>query len=124
MALVLKRDRIITITLNRPRQRNALNEEVIHRLAEATDEAMRDKECRCLVVKGQGDHFCAGRDLGRPGLKHALLDERLDLHGEQNHHCCQGNVLVLAIFRDDRLLLSPFWLCVPEELGRREKKDS
>ncbi len=64
MALVLKRDRIITITLNRPRQRNALNEEVIHRLAEATDEAMRDKECRCLVVKGQGDHFCAGRDLG------------------------------------------------------------
>ena len=25
---------------------------------------MRDKECRCLVVKGQGDHFCAGRDLG------------------------------------------------------------
>ncbi len=55
---------ITTITLNRPQQRNALNEDVIRRLAEATGEAASDPNCRCLVIKGQGEHFCAGRDLG------------------------------------------------------------
>ena len=63
MTRVLKRGGVTTITLNRPRQRNALNEEVIRRLAEATHEAANDPDCRCLVIKGQGNHFCAGRDL-------------------------------------------------------------
>lgn len=64
MTRVLKRGGITTITLNRPQQRNALNEDVIRRLVEATAEAASDPSCRCLVIKGQGDHFCAGRDLG------------------------------------------------------------
>ena len=64
MTRVLKRGGVTTITLNRPRQRNALNEEVIRRLAKATDGAANGPDCRCLVIKGQGDHFCAGRDLG------------------------------------------------------------
>ena len=64
MTRVLKRGGVRTITLNRPRQRNALNEEVIRRLAKATDRAANDSDCCCLVIKGQGDHFCAGRDLG------------------------------------------------------------
>ena len=64
MTRVMKRGGVTTITLNRPQQRNALNEDVIRRLADATAEAAADPDCRCLVVKGQGDHFCAGRDLG------------------------------------------------------------
>ena len=64
MTRVLNRGGFTTITLNRPQQRNALNEEVIRRLAEATNEVANDPDCRCLVIKGQGDHFCAGRDLG------------------------------------------------------------
>tara|TARA_B100000676_G_scaffold310527_1_gene377397 strand:- start:820 stop:1575 length:756 start_codon:yes stop_codon:yes gene_type:complete len=60
----MKRGGVTTITLNRPQQRNALNEDVIRRLADATAEAAADPDCRCLVVKGQGDHFCAGRDIG------------------------------------------------------------
>ena len=47
MTRVLKRGGITTITLNRPRQRNALNEAVIRRLAKATDEAANDPDCRC-----------------------------------------------------------------------------
>ena len=64
MTRVMKRGGVTTITLNRPQQRNALNEDVIRRLADATAEAAADPDCRCLVVKGQGDHFCAGRDIG------------------------------------------------------------
>ena len=64
MTRVMKRGGVTTITLNRPQQRNALNEDVIRRLADATAEAAADPDCRCLVGKGQGDHFCAGRDLG------------------------------------------------------------
>lgn len=64
MTRVLKRGGVTTITLNRPQQRNALNEDVIRRLAEATADAASDPDCRCLVIKGQGEHFCAGRDLG------------------------------------------------------------
>ena len=55
---------VTTITLNRPEQRNALNENVIRQLADAITEIATDLDCRCLVVKGQGEHFCAGRDLG------------------------------------------------------------
>ena len=64
MTRVMKRGGVTTITLNRPQQRNALNEDVIRRLTEATAEVARDPDCRCLVIKGQGEHFCAGRDLG------------------------------------------------------------
>ena len=54
MTRVMKRGGVTTITLNRPQQRNALNEDVIRRLADATAEAAADPDCRCLVVKGQG----------------------------------------------------------------------
>ena len=39
MTRVMKRGGVTTITLNRPQQRNALNEDVIRRLADATAEA-------------------------------------------------------------------------------------
>ena len=64
MTCVDKNGGITTITLNRPQQRNALNEEVIRRLAEVTAGIADDPDCLCLVIKGRGEHFCAGRDLG------------------------------------------------------------
>ena len=64
MIRVTRLSGVTTITLNRPEQRNALNGEVIRQLADAITETTTDPECRCLVVKGRGEHFCAGRDLG------------------------------------------------------------
>lgn len=64
MTRVLQRGGVTTITLNRPEARNALNEDVIRRLAEITEQTARDPACRCLVIKGAGNHFCSGRDLG------------------------------------------------------------
>jgi enoyl-CoA hydratase len=61
-----RRDHVAVITLNRPEARNALNPEVIVRLARAWDEVDTDDEVRVAVITGAGDKaFCAGADLGQ-----------------------------------------------------------
>lgn len=57
-------NRIGYITLNRPEKRNALNYEVISELKEVFDLAEGDDDCKVIVLKANGDVFCAGADLG------------------------------------------------------------
>lgn len=52
-----------TITLNRPRKRNALNADLIVELRLALEEAAVDEAVRCVVLTGAGDVFSAGADL-------------------------------------------------------------
>ncbi len=60
----IERDGPVTaLILNRPERRNALNEALIRGLRDGVLAAEADASCRCLVLKGAGDHFCAGRDL-------------------------------------------------------------
>src|SRR5687768_17476843 len=62
--LVRQTDSIAVFTLNRPDQRNALNEELLHLLRDAIAEARDDSTVRALVVTGAGDRaFCAGADI-------------------------------------------------------------
>ncbi|MFI4894342.1 MAG: enoyl-CoA hydratase-related protein [Phycisphaerales bacterium JB058] len=56
-------DGIATITLNRPERQNALNPEMIVRLAEAWTEVRDDNEVRVAVVTGSGGSFSSGADL-------------------------------------------------------------
>ncbi|MET0369988.1 MAG: enoyl-CoA hydratase-related protein [Sphingobium sp.] len=51
------------ITLNRPDRLNALNDEIMAPLADATADAARDASVGCVVVTGAGRGFCAGGDL-------------------------------------------------------------
>ena len=60
-----KQEHVALITLNRPEARNALNPEVLCRLADAWDEVQTDDDIRVAVVTGSGSVFCAGADLGR-----------------------------------------------------------
>jgi enoyl-CoA hydratase/carnithine racemase len=54
------------VLLNRPEKRNALNPEMIVRLARAWDEIAADATMRVVLLRGAGDKtFCAGADLGR-----------------------------------------------------------
>ncbi|TSD96648.1 enoyl-CoA hydratase [Skermania sp. ID1734] len=53
---------VVTIELQRPQQRNALNLELIEALRDAMDKAAAD-EARAIVLTGQGKAFCAGADL-------------------------------------------------------------
>ena len=56
-------DSILTITLNRPAKRNALNDALINDLKTALQTADQDKSLCAVVIKGAGKDFCSGADL-------------------------------------------------------------
>lgn len=60
---VEKKDRVSTLTLNRPEKRNALNARVVHDLSAALDEVAADDGIRVVVLTGAGKAFSAGADL-------------------------------------------------------------
>lgn len=55
-------NRIATIALNRPDKRNALNAVVVTELKQALNDCNNDN-VKAIVLKGNGDAFCAGADL-------------------------------------------------------------
>jgi len=63
MVQIGKQNGVTTLILNRPKQRNALDAGVIQSLIQAIEEAEADDATRCLVIRGAGGNFCAGRDL-------------------------------------------------------------
>ncbi len=70
MSDVVRADRngaVMTIVINRPERRNALNEAVATGIVHALDAAEADRGVRAVVLTGAGDRaFCAGGDL-QPG---------------------------------------------------------
>ena len=54
---------ITTVTLNRPKQYNALSEELLSELQSALDSIGDDPSVRVVVIAGNGTAFCAGHDL-------------------------------------------------------------
>jgi 2-(1,2-epoxy-1,2-dihydrophenyl)acetyl-CoA isomerase len=55
---------VLTITLNRPEVFNAFNDLMKKELNDALKGAERDREARCVVVRGAGEKaFCSGQDL-------------------------------------------------------------
>ena len=54
---------ILTLTMNRPQQRNALSEGLMAALQAALDAAGHDPTVRVVIVAANGPAFCAGHDL-------------------------------------------------------------
>ncbi len=54
---------VTTITLARPEVRNALNDEVMHRIESVLDQIEQESATRVVVVTGAGKAFSAGADL-------------------------------------------------------------
>jgi enoyl-CoA hydratase/carnithine racemase len=115
------RDRIATITLNRPENRNSMTDEVLEGLRDAVAQVSADKDVRCLVVTGSGRSFCAGADFKsgaqRDGdgaqLPHersfamyspflSLLEIEIPIVGALNGHAVGGG-LGLAVVCDIRV---------------------
>ena len=63
----LHRDRdgaVLTLRLDNPGRRNALDLELARELRDACTAVEGDRSVRCVVVTGTGDSFCSGADLG------------------------------------------------------------
>ena len=58
------KDKILTITLNRPDRLNAFTGQMMNDLSSAFDSASHDDKVRVVIVTGEGRGFCAGADLG------------------------------------------------------------
>ncbi|MEO8938181.1 MAG: enoyl-CoA hydratase [Burkholderiaceae bacterium] len=56
-------DGVATLTLNRPRQYNALSEALLGALQSALDAIAVDPSVRVVVIAAEGTAFCAGHDL-------------------------------------------------------------
>jgi enoyl-CoA hydratase/carnithine racemase len=61
------RGKVAVITLNRPRYRNAQNSAMTYAIDAAFTRAVDDDEIAVIVLAGEGEHFCAGHDIGTPG---------------------------------------------------------
>jgi len=51
------------LTLNRPRQRNALSLELMDKMQKHLNLAAKDQDTRVIVIKGNGPAFCVGHDM-------------------------------------------------------------
>ncbi len=60
--LIEIKEKIVQITLNRPNNRNSMDNEMMPAFFEAVEQVKRNQELRCLIIAGKGKSFCAGAD--------------------------------------------------------------
>ncbi|BDB44867.1 MULTISPECIES: enoyl-CoA hydratase [Mycobacterium] len=70
---------VMTIELQRPDRRNALNSQLVEELREALVKA-GDGATRAIVLTGQGTAFCAGADLSGDAFAADYPDRLIELH--------------------------------------------
>jgi enoyl-CoA hydratase/carnithine racemase len=76
---------VVTLTLNRPEKKNAMNAAMFNELLTVFREIDASTTDRVLVITGAGDAFCSGADLGERGSDplarlHWVADIALALH--------------------------------------------
>ncbi len=74
---------VVTLTLNRPDQRNAMTVELTDAFVAAIDEVRVDQAVRAVVVTGAGKAFCSGGDLAwiKPGPDASVPEMRRKMRG-------------------------------------------
>jgi len=63
--LVHREEHVITVTMNRPEVKNALNPEMLCRLADAWEMIDSDEDARVAILTGANGAFCSGADLDK-----------------------------------------------------------
>jgi enoyl-CoA hydratase/carnithine racemase len=58
---------VLTLTLNRPDKKNALNGEMYAALGGVIEDANDDPSIGCILIQANGDMFCSGRDVSEMG---------------------------------------------------------
>jgi len=77
------KNRIATITLNRPDKRNSINAGITAGLTQGLEQADRDPEVSAVVLIGAGGNFCSGADLGGGGF--SGQQSFLEVHEGRGH---------------------------------------
>ena len=78
--LEVRDDGIAILTLNRPKKRNALDAQTIEELISFFSSLPRNPDVRAVILRAEGEHFCAGLDL----VEHHNEDRR----PEEFMHIC------------------------------------
>ncbi|HJS47385.1 MAG TPA: enoyl-CoA hydratase/isomerase family protein [Gemmatimonadales bacterium] len=86
-------DGVLTLTLNRPDKRNALDGGTVTELYAGLESAALDAQVRVVVLRGAGRDFCAGADLAE------LLASRDRAAGENERDALRLGEVFLAIRR-------------------------
>jgi enoyl-CoA hydratase/carnithine racemase len=71
---------VATLWLNRPEKRNAITNAMWRNIGDLVNGLADDSDVRLLVLRGVGDHFCAGADI------HGLAEMSLREYHEANQH--------------------------------------
>jgi enoyl-CoA hydratase len=79
MIAVTQAEAVMTIELQWPQRRNALNSQLVEELREAVLKA-GDGSIRAIVLTGQGTAFCAGADLSGDAFAADYPDRLIELH--------------------------------------------
>lgn len=66
------RNRIAAIRFNRPEIRNALDLEMRREMVTVLNQAAQDKNVRVVVIRGVGEHFCAGGSINDMQARNAF----------------------------------------------------
>ncbi|MCB1683304.1 MAG: enoyl-CoA hydratase-related protein [Pseudomonadales bacterium] len=121
-------DGVLTLTLNRPDQLNAIDIGMLEALIGALEAAVQDQSVAVLVLAGAGRSFCAGADIGQmidrtPEEWERIVDRYLDpirlIAAIQKPVIarCHGNVvgggLGLALASDFRIGTDSSRYCAP-----------
>lgn len=65
------KDNIAQITLNRPDNRNSMDDETMPAFRQAVGRVKENEDLRCLIITGSGNTFCSGAD-----FKSGLVDNK------------------------------------------------
>ena len=65
------KDNIAQITLNRPDNRNSMDDEIMPAFREVVGRVKKSEDLRCLIITGSGNTFCSGAD-----FKSGLVDNK------------------------------------------------
>jgi 2-(1,2-epoxy-1,2-dihydrophenyl)acetyl-CoA isomerase len=60
---VSRDDSILRLHLDKPKKRNALDDDMVATIIDEVDGAGRDEAVRAVLVTAEGEHFCSGFDL-------------------------------------------------------------
>jgi enoyl-CoA hydratase/carnithine racemase len=134
--LVERAGPVMTVLLNRPDKRNAINRQMHVELQQLCTELGEDFDTRVVVLAGQGDGFSAGADTsewGKPGPDNELELRHMSAIGGRTsdaiagldqisiaavHGFAVGGGAVIAICCDFRVAAEGAWFSIPEvELG-------